>query len=46
LSLSEYLDKDNNEEYAYVWTKQQEWVCYDMHSFDRRKSPELVAIPS
>ena len=46
LSLSEYLDKDNNEEYAYIWTKQQEWVCYDMHSFDRRKSPELVAIPS
>ena len=46
LSLSEYLDKDKNEEYAYVWTKQQEWICYDMHSFDRRKSPELVAIPS
>ena len=46
LSLSEYLDKDNNEEYAYVWTRQQEWICYDMHSFDRRNLPQLVEIPS
>jgi len=46
MSMSQYLDKDNNEEYAYIWTKNQEWICYDMNSFDRRKSPELVAIPS
>ena len=46
MTLSEYLDKDNNEEYAYIWTSKNEWICYDMHSFDVRKSPELVVIPS
>ena len=43
-SLDEYLDKDNNEEFGYVYTSAG-WVCYDMHSFDYRKSPKRVEIP-
>jgi len=45
-SVVEYLDKDNNEEYAYVYTRDSEWKCFDMNAFDYRKSPELVEIPS
>jgi len=45
-SIFEYLDKDNNEEYAYIWTIHDKWVCYDMHSFDYRKQPEKVEIPA
>ena len=45
-NLIEYLDKDNNEEYAYVYTRDGEWKCFDMNSFDQRKSPELTEIPA
>ena len=45
-NIIEYLDKDNNEEYAYVYTRDGEWKCFDMNSFDQRKSPELTEIPS
>ena len=44
--IFEYLDKKNNEEYAYIWTVNDEWKCLDMHSFDDSKSPEVVEIPS
>ena len=44
-SIFDFLDKDNNEEYAYVWTVNNEWKCLDMHSFDDSKSPEVVEIP-
>ena len=44
-SIFDSLDKDNNEEYAYVWTVNNEWKCLDMHSFDDSKSPEVVEIP-
>ena len=44
-SIFKYLDKDNNEEYAYIWTVNNEWKCLDMHSFDDSKSPEVVEIP-
>ena len=44
-SIFDCLDKDNNEEYAYVWTVNNEWKCLDMHSFDDSKSPEVVEIP-
>ena len=45
-SVVEYLDKDNNEEYAYVYTRDGEWKCFDMNAFDYRKSPELTEIPA
>ena len=30
LSLEDYLD--NGEEYAYVFTLDHEWICYDLHN--------------
>ncbi len=38
LSLEDYLD--NGEEYAYVFTLDHEWVCYDLHD-----SAKVVDIP-
>jgi len=45
-NIVEYLDKDKGEEYAYVYTRDGEWKCFDMNAFDYRKSPELTEIPS
>ena len=42
-NLEEYLSE--GEEYAYIFTLEDEWVCYDMHQFDDSKSPEIVEIP-
>jgi len=42
-SLDEYLE--DGEEYAYVYTKNNTWKCFDRHEFDDTKSPELVPIP-
>ena len=44
-SIFEYLDKDNNEEYAYIWTVNNEWKAFNMNSFNDSK-PESVEIPS
>jgi len=43
-NLEEYLS--DGEEYAYVFTQQNEWVCYNMHQFDDSKLPEIVEIPT
>ena len=42
-NLEEYLS--DGEEYAYVYTKNNEWVCYNMNQFND-KEPEIVPIPS
>ena len=42
-NLEEYLS--DGEEYAYVYTKNNEWVCYNMNQFSD-KEPEIVPIPS
>ena len=42
-NLEEYLSK--GEEYAYIFTLEDEWVCYNMHQFDGSKGPEIVEIP-
>jgi hypothetical protein len=42
-SLQEYLS--DGEEYAYVFTKKDEWVCYNMYQFNKLKKPELTKIP-
>jgi len=44
--LCEYLLPDNSEEYAYVFNRNGEWVCYNMNQFDDSKLPEIVEIPS
>jgi hypothetical protein len=41
-SLKEYLSA--GEEFAYLYRK-GEWVCYDMHQFEKKK-PSLVEIPA
>ena len=41
-NIVEYLD--NGEEFAYVFTKNNTWKCFDRHEFDD-KEPELVPIP-
>ena len=43
--LFEYLDKKNNEEYAYVWTVNEKWVCMNMNQFNDN-NPEKVEIPA
>ena len=45
-TVVEYLDKDNNEEYAYVYTRDGEWKCFDMFAFDYRNSPAQTEIPA
>ena len=42
--LYEYLLPDGSEEFAYIF-RNDKWVCYDMHTFDNRKLPEVVPIP-
>ena len=42
-NLEEYLSE--GEQYAYIFTLEDEWVCYNMHQFDDSKSPEIVEIP-
>ena len=42
-TLEEYLE--NGEEFAYLFTKNNTWKCWDRHEFIDDKSPELVPIP-
>jgi len=42
-NLEEYLSE--GEEYAYIFTQNQQWVCYDMHQFDENTMPTIVEIP-
>ena len=44
--LAEYLSPDGCEEYHYIFTRNNQWVCYNMHQFDDSKLPEIVEIPS
>lgn len=43
-SLEQYLE--DGEEYAYLYTLEGEWVCYDRHQYEDDKAPELVEIPA
>ena len=43
-SLEEYLS--DGEEFAYLYTLEGEWVCYNRNQFDDTKEPELVEIPA
>ncbi len=38
-------EKENNEEYAYVWTVNNKWVCMQMNQFNDSK-PQKVEIPA
>ncbi len=43
--IFEFLKKENNEEYAYIWSVNNKWVCTKMNQFDDDKQPEKVQIP-
>ena len=43
-NVHEYLA--DGEEFAYLYTLEGEWVCYNRHSFEEDKMPEIVEIPS
>jgi hypothetical protein len=45
MSMNDYLDKNRNEEFAYIF-RDGEWICYNMNEFDDTKAPEIVTIPS
>ena len=45
-SIFDFLDKKNNEEYAYIWTVNSEWVAFKMNEFEDDKQPEKVEIPT
>ena len=36
-------EKENNEEYAYVWTVNNKWVCVEMNQFNDSK-PQKVEL--
>jgi hypothetical protein len=42
-TLMEYLS--DGEEYAYLYTRNAEWVCYNMNCYEH-KLPEIIEIPS
>ena len=44
MSMDEYLNKDNNEEYAYIFTSTG-WECYYMNEFDDSLPPVKVYVP-
>jgi hypothetical protein len=44
MSMNEYVNKNNNEEFAYIF-RDGAWVCYNMNEFDD-KDPEIVEIPN
>jgi hypothetical protein len=35
----------DGEEYAYIYTLNDEWVCYNRYQFEDNRMPEVVAIP-
>jgi hypothetical protein len=41
--LCEYLA--DGEEYAYIFTLKNTWICYDRHQFEDNRMPEVVEIP-
>ena len=45
LDANKYDYLANGEEYAYIYTPNDEWVCYNRYQFEDNRMPEVVAIP-
>ncbi len=46
-SLGAYCNKENGEEYHYVFKPDNTWVCIDQHQYSQdHLDPEVVAIPA
>ena len=46
LDANKYDYLANGEEYAYIYTPNDEWVCYNRYQFEDNRMPEVVAIPA
>jgi hypothetical protein len=46
LDANKYDYLANGEEYAYIYTLNNEWVCYNRYQFDDNRMPEVVEIPA
>ena len=45
LDANKYDYLAEGEEYAYIYTLNDEWVCYNRYQFEDNRMPEVVAIP-
>ena len=45
LDANKYDYLADGEEYAYLFTQNQQWVCYDRHQFEENTMPTVVEIP-
>jgi hypothetical protein len=46
LDANKYDYLANGEEYAYIYTPNDEWVCYNRYQFEDNRMPEVVEIPT
>jgi hypothetical protein len=46
LDANRYDYLAEGEEYAYLFTRNDEWVCYDRHQFEENAMPTVAEIPS
>jgi len=45
LDANKYDFLAEGEEYAYIYTLDNEWVCYNRYQFEDNRMPEVVEIP-
>ena len=45
LDANKYDYLADGEEYAYIYTLNDEWVCYNRYQFEDNRMPEVVEIP-
>jgi hypothetical protein len=45
LDANKYDYLAEGEEYAYIYTLNDEWVCYDRHQFEENTMPTVAEIP-
>ena len=46
LDANKYDYLADGEEYAYIYTLNDEWVCYNRYQFEDNRMPEVVEIPA
>jgi hypothetical protein len=46
LDANKYDYLAEGEEYAYIFTLKNTWICYDRHQFEENTMPTVVEIPS
>jgi hypothetical protein len=46
LDANKYDYLAEGEEYAYIYTLNDEWVCYDRHQFEENTMPTVAEIPA